>query len=99
MRNVVEPNGRPYVYCGKCRTAVVVPAAISADEAASFAAAVRTDSVEAIRHAESRFSLGPREAKALVLHITRNPGKCNRCGRAVGAGVATCACRSLNFNW
>lgn len=99
MQKLIEPGSRPHVYCGKCRIAVILPAEISAEEAASFAAVVRKDSVKAMRIAESQFSLGAREAKALVLHVTRHPGKCNRCECKVTSGELVCTCRSLNLDW
>lgn len=78
---------------------VVLPPAECANELPAFAALVRSDSVVAMRHAEKAFSLDPREAKALVLHVPRTPGHCLRCDEAVPAGVSVCSCRSAVLNW
>ena len=99
MPPLIDPAGRPHLQCEECRTAVVLPSAASAGQRAEFAAIVRSDSVQGIRLAESAFSLSPREANALVLHVTLEPGKCQRCGRDVDAGESVCLCRSVNLNW
>ncbi len=99
MQPLVDPAGRPHIQCAKCRVAVVLPVGATESQKAEFAATVRRDSVQGIRLAESAFSFGPREAKVLALHVTREPGKCQRCGRKVSAGESTCSCRSVNLDW
>lgn len=98
MNKLIEPGDRPHMYCAKCRVDVVIPAALE-ESSSRFAGVVRQDCVQAMRAAESEFGLGPRESKALVLHVTRQKGKCNRCGQPVGPGKSVCACRSLALDW
>ena len=99
MMPLIEPNGRPFVQCQRCRTAVVLPSEEHSGELHAFAVLARLDSVAAMRHAENVFSLGPREAKALVLHVSLESGLCNRCHKPVDHGITACSCRSANLNW
>lgn len=99
MSKLIEPAGRPFIYCGKCRVDVVLPSNLSAEEAAKFAVIVRNDSLEGVLYAEQNLGLGPREAKALTLHVTRSPGLCHKCGKPVAKGESVCTCRSVNLDW
>ena len=99
MNKLIEPAGRPFIHCRKCRVDVVLPSNISAQEAVKFAAIVRNDSLEGVRYAEQNFGLGPRESKALALHVTRAPGVCHKCGMPVSKGESVCTCRSVNLDW
>ena len=99
MQALVDPAGRKHLQCAKCRVAVVLPSDATEVQKAELAAVVRQDSVQGIRFAERAFSLGPRESKVLVLHITREPGKCHRCGALVQAGESVCSCHSVNLDW
>ena len=95
----IEPNGRPFVECAKCRVAVVIPPINDVTNLSAFARLRRDDPVADIRHAEEVFALGSRESKVLVLHVPREFGHCNRCGKPVAEGVSVCTCRSVNLNW
>jgi hypothetical protein len=96
---LMEPNGRPHIECPKCRVAVVWPSSLTAAQAAVIAATVRRDTLEGMHFAELELGLGPREAKALALHITKVAGVCHRCGKAVSKGESVCVCRSANLDW
>jgi hypothetical protein len=96
---LIEPNGRPFVTCVRCRVSVVLPADEHAGNLPAFAALVRRDSVAAMRMAEQTFGMGPRESKALVLHVSDEQGRCRRCDAPVPEGVSVCSCRSVALNW
>jgi hypothetical protein len=57
--------------------------------------------IAAIRRLREVTGLGLADAKDVELHITRERGKCQRCGAALPAGaVVACArCRSFNYDW
>jgi hypothetical protein len=57
--------------------------------------------IGAIRRLREATGLGLRDADSVVKHVTREPGKCQRCGAVLaGSGVVACTpCRSLNYNW
>lgn len=99
MSKLIEPAGRSFIHCGKCRTDIVLPTNLSAQEAAKFAVIVRNDSVEGVRYAEKNLGLGSKEAKALTLHVTRSPGSCHKCGKPVVKEESVCTCRSVNLDW
>jgi hypothetical protein len=99
MQPFVDPAGRPYMKCAKCRVAVVLPPERIASLESKFATVVRQDSVQAMRFAEAEFSLCARESKVLVLHVTREPGKCHRCSKPVHGRESVCSCRSVNLDW
>ena len=99
MRIETTPNGRPHLKCAKCRMFVIWPADLLPQTKATFAATVRNDSVSAMRYAESEWGLDYRESKVLVLHVTREPNACHKCGLPVAPGESTCSCRSVNLNW
>mgnify|MGYP007135469993 CR=1 FL=1 len=44
---LIEPNGRPYVLCPKCKTNVVWPASLTAEEKSWLASEVRSDTRQA----------------------------------------------------
>jgi hypothetical protein len=96
---LIDPDGRPFVQCAQCRTAVVIPSAEHVAELSAFAKLSRHDSISAMRHAEKHFALDAREAKALVLHVPTEFGHCHRCNEPVADGVSVCSCRSANLNW
>lgn len=41
------------------------------------------------------------DAKVVALHVTREPGRCQRCSRplAGGPGVVCSGCKALNLDW
>ena len=96
---IIEPNGRPHIECRRCRVTVVWPSSLTAAQTTEVAAVTRKDRLEGIRYAKAHLGLGPREAKALALHITKIPGVCHRCGKAVPKGESACVCRSANLDW
>jgi hypothetical protein len=57
--------------------------------------------IAAIRRLRESTGLSLRDAKAVEQHITREAGKCQRCGAVLaGTGVVSCGrCRSLNYEW
>lgn len=95
----LDPAGRPHMQCAKCRMAVVWPTGLTAEQAEKFAFVVRADPVEGIRFAETHLGLGAREAKVLVVHVTRIAGVCHKCGKPVSKGESVCTCRSVNLDW
>ena len=64
-RSLIEPTGRPYVFCPKCRTNVVWPERLSAEEKSGLAAQVRSSPSSGAKLAHMQFGLDLREAKAL----------------------------------
>jgi hypothetical protein len=88
------------VACEKCRQNVVWPDSLTAQDKATFAGECRSRGLEGAKLAVSRFGMDLREAKALLLHVTREPGKCHRCGTSVIAEISVCTnCRSANLDW
>lgn len=55
--------------------------------------------MDGVYYAEQNFGLGPREAKALTLHVTRSAGSCHQCGKPVVKGESVCVCRCVNLDW
>jgi hypothetical protein len=99
-RSLIEPKGRPYVFCPKCRTNVVWPAHLSAEEKSGLAAEVRSSPSSGAKLGHMQFGLDLREAKALSFHITRKSGECHRCHRPLHEEVSICTqCRSANLDW
>ena len=95
----IEPRERPNLQCAKCRMAVVWPDGLSNETKAEFASIVRVDSVRGIHFANTYFGLDHREAKVLVLHVTRDSHLCHKCGKPVQGGECVCTCRSVNLDW
>jgi hypothetical protein len=95
----LEPAGRPHMQCTKCRMAVIWPSGPTIEQAARFALVVRTDPIEGMRFAETHLGLDAREAKVLVLHVTRVPGVCHKCSKPVSTRESVCTCRSVNIDW
>jgi hypothetical protein len=97
---LIEPNGRPYVACEKCRQNIVWPKSLSAEDKAIIANECRSGGLISIKLAASKFGFDLREGKALVFHITRERGKCHRCGAKVTGEISVCTnCRSANLDW
>jgi hypothetical protein len=97
---LIEPRGRPYVACPKCKANVVWPTGFSADEKRLLANVTRSSVFEGAQLAHRKFGLDLREAKALSFHITRDRGKCHRCAKPVSGDVSVCPnCRSANLDW
>lgn len=90
------------VRCEKCGTTWLSPTALGADVGHEVASFIRGgDTIVAIRRLREATGLGLRDVKAVVLHVTREPGKCQRCRAVLGSGgvVACSQCRSLNYDW
>jgi hypothetical protein len=96
---VIEPQGRPHLQCAKCRMTVVWPDGLAEEAKAEFASIVRADSVRGIDFANTQFGLNHREAKVLVLHVTRESHQCHKCGKSVQGSESVCTCRSVNLDW
>jgi Zn finger protein HypA/HybF involved in hydrogenase expression len=97
---LIEPNGRPYVFCPKCKTNVVLPPSLSPEEKSTIAAEVRASPVAAVKLNHERFGLNLREAKALAFHVTKKRGECYRCHRPLQDEVSICEqCHSANLDW
>jgi hypothetical protein len=90
------------VHCDRCGATWLIPAALDPEARRAVASLIRSGGlIPAIRHLREVTGLGLRDAKAVVQHITRTPGKCHRCGEALIPGaVDPCPrCRSLNCDW
>jgi Zn finger protein HypA/HybF involved in hydrogenase expression len=98
--SLIELNGRPYIFCPKCKANVVWPASLSSAEKSGIAAEVRENLLAAVKLNHERFSLNLREAKALAFHVTKKHGECHRCHRPLQDEVSVCGlCRSANLDW
>ena len=96
---LIEPKGRPFIACPKCRQNVVWPEALSADDKSALAQASRRSRLEGAQLAHRKYDLDLREAKALSLHISED-GRCHRCAAPVTEELSICTkCRSANLNW
>lgn len=78
---------------------VTWPKEFTSEDKKDLAMEVRRDIVQAMRQLEARWLVDPRESKVLVLHITREPGTCHKCGLPVPLGESACRCRSVNLDW
>jgi hypothetical protein len=97
---LIEPKGRPFVFCPKCKANVVWPVDISEEQKRTFAQTKRADTLKAAQSAVAQFGFDMREAKCLSFHITREPEKCHRCGGQLRDEVSVCVkCRSANLDW
>lgn|SRR5574337_1456845 len=98
--SLIEPNGRPYIFCPQCKANVVWPASLSSAEKSGIAAEVRENLLAAVKLNHERFGLNLREAKALAFHVTKKHGECHRCHRPLQDEVSVCGlCRSANLDW
>jgi hypothetical protein len=60
----------------------------------------RAHKIEAIGLVRKETGLDLKAAKGLVLHLTKEPGRCHHCGGAVDAGASLCAaCGRVNLDW
>jgi ribosomal protein L40E len=97
---LIEARGKPHLQCGQCQSVVVWPKNLPTEEKAAIAAAARRDAVAAARLVESRYGFDQREGKALVIHVTRKPGICHRCGSSLAGEETLCSkCHAANLNW
>ena len=55
--NLIEPHGRPYVFCTKCRANVVWPASLSVEEKSRIAGEVRADLLAGAKLVNGQFGL------------------------------------------
>jgi len=98
--SLIEPNGRPHIFCPKCRTNVVWPSSLSPEDKSKIAAEVRESPLAAVKLNHEHFGLNLREAKALAFHVTKKRGECHRCHRPLQEEVSICGqCRSTNLDW
>jgi hypothetical protein len=90
------------VRCAKCGGEWISPSGLDPAIGQEVASLVRGgDVIGAIRRLREATGLGLRDAKGVELHVTREPGKCQKCGAALPEGdTVTCeCCRSLNYDW
>jgi hypothetical protein len=90
------------VRCEKCGAIWLSPTALDADVSHEVASLIRGGNpIAGIRRLREATGLGPRDAKGVELHVTREPGKCQRCGADLvsGRAVACSQCQSLNYDW
>ena len=98
--SLIEPNGRPYIFCPKCKANVVWPASLSSEEKSRFAVEARESPLAAVKLTHERLGLNLREAKALAFHVTKKRGECHRCHRPLQGEASVCGqCRSANLDW
>ena len=98
--SLIEPMGRPYISCPKCKTNVVWPESLSEADKRAIAETTRKSRFEGAKRMKSEFGLDLRLAKGLSLHISQPQGKCHRCGSALSAAVSVCPkCQSANLDW
>ena len=97
---LIEPMGRPYIACPKCKTNVVWLESLSEADRHAIAETTRQSRFEGAKRMVSEFGLDLRLAKGLSLHISQPRGKCHRCGGALSGAVSLCPnCRSANLDW
>jgi hypothetical protein len=79
---------------------VVWPQTLSSEKKKHLAEQTRQSTVIGAKLAKENLGLDLTEAKALAVHITRTPGKCNRCSRPIPGEIAVCSqCRAANLDW
>ncbi len=90
------------VRCERCGVTWLSPTHLDSVVAREVASQIRRNLLIGIRHLMKKSEgLGLPDAKAVAHHVTREPGKCQRCGAALAStGIVTCPkCRALNYNW
>ena len=98
----MDSIGESNLTCERCRTQLPELAAVDALTRSLVGQHIRVhDSLEAMRELvrSSRFNL--RQAKAVVMHVVQELGRCRRCSGEVGQGpFGVCPkCRSVNLSW
>src|SRR5215472_14242795 len=90
------------IHCEACGCSWLVP--VVTDPLVRHEIAVlfrRADAIRAIRLLREQTGLSLRDAKGVQYHISKQAGKCHRCGEElVDGGTVVCGrCRSVNLNW
>lgn len=86
------------VYCRRCRATIIVPTQAQRQRLVDLVKyTANTNSVEMMKVLE-REGMSLRDAKAVVLHLTRG-GTCRRCRAAIPeVAVHTCDCGTVNVD-
>lgn len=90
------------VRCEKCGATWFSPTSLDPDVGREVASLIRGNNpIAGIRRLREATGMGLRDAKGVYQHITREPGRCQRCGNVLGSiGVVACSrCRALNYDW
>src|SRR5262249_14775569 len=90
------------VHCKSCGAFWAVPDALDIGSCREIASQYRAhNTITAIKLLRDHLNLTLHAAKAVLLHISGQAGKCHRCGAQLadeGSGVC-CQCKSVNYNW
>lgn len=87
--------------CAHCREGFELPPGLTPGQRASVAARRRgSKPLEAMRLLKE-LGASVAASKAVVMHITLQPGQCHRCRASLSPGTVTpCGkCHALNFDW
>ena len=92
--------GRPHVVCPQCGVPVLLCQPLSDAQRRKVADLRRSNPVAAMDYLKKAVPCGDREAKAIVLHLRREPDACHHCGHPLPRGALLCAaCMSVNLDW
>jgi hypothetical protein len=90
------------VICGSCGGRWRSPSNLEPAISREVAILMRAhNTIAAIRRLRETTGLSLRDAKGVLHHVTREPGKCHQCNLPLANnGVSGCKqCRSLNYDW
>jgi hypothetical protein len=90
------------VQCESCGASWAVPDTLDLGLCREVASQYRAqNTIVAIKLLRDHLSLSLHDAKAVLLHISGQAGKCHRCGEQLAdEGFGVCQqCKSVNYNW
>ncbi len=90
------------IVCGNCGASWLAPDMLTQALQSSIAAWARArNNVLAIQNIRANSSLSFRDAQAIVLHITQEPGTCHECSYPLtGEPTDHCPfCQAVNYDW
>jgi hypothetical protein len=96
----VSSQSEPQLACTRCRDSWSSPA-LTPQQRSEVAELYRRENILEPMEFFRLAGFTPVAAKRTMLHITRLPGRCHKCGRELpeGSEQAVRRCRSLNLNW
>ena len=88
--------------CEACGAVWTAPDSLDREVVGEIAEAFRSHGgIGGIKAVRDRWGISLHDAKAFMLHLVTERGKCHRCKAALGPDcVCVCRrCRSVNYNW
>jgi hypothetical protein len=90
----------PIIHCQKCRFDIEWPNSFTELDKADIARDARDSAIRAVYRLSDDRGLKHITAKALVFHLSRTPGQCQRCAKPLDAREGQCSnCGSASLDW